>query len=90
MRAGTRSVALELTILANVLHLAVLKSNALTGRGRYSVAEDIRHCREVAASPAGLKQIEHWFLLWNEHGVADVICFLAYSGVRVGEALPLE
>ena len=94
MRAGTRSVDLELTILANVFHLAVrrglLKSNPMAGRGRYSVAEDIRHCREVAPSPAGLKQIEHWLRLRNEHGVADVVCFLAYSGVRIGEALPLE
>jgi integrase len=94
MRAGTRSVDLELTILANVFHLAVrrgtLKSNPLTGRGRYSVAEDIRHCREVAPTPEGLKQIEHWLRLRNEHGAADVVCFLAYSGLRIGEALPLE
>lgn len=94
MRAGTRSVDLELTILANVFHLAVrrgvLKSNPLTGRGRYSVASDIRHCREVAPTPEALKQIEHWLRLRNEHGAADVICFLAYSGVRIGEALPLE
>jgi len=94
MRAGTRSVDLELTILANVFHLAVrrgvLQSNPLTGRGRYSTAGDIRHCREVAPTPAGLKQIEHWLRLRNEHGAADIICFLAYSGLRIGEALPLE
>ena len=94
MRAGTRSVDLELTILANVFHLAVrrgiLKSNPLTGRGRYSVASDIRHCREVAPTPAGLKQIEYSLRARNEHGVADIVCFLAYSGLRIGEALPLE
>lgn len=94
MRKGTRSVDLELTILANVLHLAVrrgvLKTNPLVGRGRYSVAEDVRHCREVAPTPAGLKQIEHWLRSRNEHGVADVVCFLAYSGLRIGEALPLD
>jgi integrase len=94
IRAGTRSVDLELTILANVFHLAVrrgvLKSNPLTGRGRYSVASDVRHCREVAPTPAGLKQIEYWFRARNEHGAADVVCFLAYSGLRIGEALPLE
>ena len=94
MRAGTRSVDLELTILGNVFNLAVrrgvLKSNPLTGRGRYSVAEDIRHCREVAPTPEGLKQIEYSLRARNEHGVADVVCFLAYSGLRIGEALPLE
>jgi integrase len=94
MRAGTRSVDLELTILANVFHLAVrrgvLKSNPLTGRGRYSVAGDIRHCREVAPTPEGLKQIEYSLRARNEHGAADIICFLAYSGLRIGEALPLE
>src|SRR5665213_862157 len=94
MRAGTRSVDLELTILANVFHLAVrrgvLKSNPLTVRGRYSTAGEIRHCREVAPTPAGLKQIEYSLRARNEHGAADIICFLAYSGLRIGEALPLE
>lgn len=94
MRAGTRSVDLELTILANVFNLAVrrsvLKSNPLAGRGRYSTASDIRHCREVAPTPAGLKQIEHWLRLRKEDGTADVVCFLAYSGLRIGEAIPLE
>ena len=93
LRAGTRSVDLELTILANVLHLAVrrglLKSNPLAGRGRYSVAEQIRHCREVAPTPAGLNQIEFWLRARNEQGTADLVCFLAYSGLRIGEALPL-
>jgi len=94
MHSGTRSVDLELTILANVFHLAVrrgvLKSNPLTGRGRYSVASDVRHCREVAPTPAGLKQIEYWLRARNEHSAADLVCFLAYSGLRIGEALPLE
>ena len=94
LRAGTRSVDLELTILANVFHLAVrrgaLKVNPLIGRGHYSTAEDVRHCREVAPSPTGLKQVANWLRLRNEHGAADVVCFLAYSGLRIGEALPLE
>ena len=92
--ARTRSVDLELTILANVFHLAVrrgsLKTNPLIGRGHYSAAGDIRHCREVAPTPASLSQIEYWLRVRNEHGVADVVCFLAYSGLRIGEALPLE
>jgi integrase len=94
MKRGTRSVDLELTILANVFHLAVrrgvLKSNPLAGRGYFSTAEDIRHCREVAPTPESLKQIERWLRARNEHGAADLICFLAYSGLRIGEALLLE
>lgn len=94
LKKGTRSVDLELTILANVLHLAVrrgsLNSNPLVGRGRYSVAEDVRHCREVAPTPAGLEQVEHWLRARNEQEVADLVCFLAYSGLRIGEALPLD
>ncbi len=94
MKKGTRSVDLELTILASVFHLAVrrtvLKANPLAGRARYSVAEDIRHCREVAPTPAGLKQIEYWLRARNEQSAADVVCFLAYSGLRIGEALPLD
>ncbi len=94
MRVSTATVDLELTILGNVFNLAVrrtvLKSNPLVGRGRYSVAEDTRHCREVAPTPEGLKQIEYSLRARNEHGMADVICFLAYSGLRIGEALPLD
>jgi integrase len=94
MKQGTRSVDLELTILANVLSLGVrrgaLKSNPLNGRGRYSVAADIRHCREVAPTPDGLKQIEHWLRERDEQGAADLVCFLAYTGLRIGEALPLD
>lgn len=94
MKRGSRSVDLELTILANVFFLAirrgVLKSNPLANRSRYSVAEDIRHCREVAPTPQGLKQIEYWLRARDEHGAADVVCFLAYSGLRIGEAMPLD
>jgi integrase len=94
MKKGTRSVDLELTILGNVFNLAVrrgaLKSNPLAGKGRYSVAEDIRHCREVAPTPEGLKQIEYWLRGRDEQGAADVVCFLAFSGLRIGEALPLD
>jgi integrase len=94
MKKGTRSVDLELTILGNVFNLAMrrglLKSNPLQGRGRYSVAEDVRHCRETAPTPEGLRQIEYWLRERNEEGAADVVCFLAYSGLRIGEALPLD
>lgn len=93
-RVGTPSVDLELTILGNVFRLAVrralLKSNPLKGRGRYSSTEDIRHCREVAPTPEGLQQIERWLRARHEDDMADLLCFLAYSGLRIGEALPLE
>jgi integrase len=91
---GNRSVDLELTVLANVFNLAVrravLQSNPFVGRGRYSLASEVRHCREVAPTPEGLKKIENWLRARNEHAVADLVCFLAFSGLRIGEALPLE
>jgi len=94
MKNGNRSVDLELTILGNVFNLAVRRStlerNPLLGRSRYSQAAQIRHCREVAPTPEGLKQIEHWLRVREEHGVADLVCFLAYSGLRIGEALALD
>lgn len=93
-RVGAPSVDLDLTILANVFGLAVrrglIKSNPLKGRGHYSIADDIRHCREVAPTPQGLQKIERWLRTRNDDKMADVICFLAYSGLRIGEALPLE
>jgi integrase len=92
-KGGNRSVDLELTVLSNVFNFAVrrneLKSNPFAGRGRYSVASDVRHCREVAPTPEGLKKIEDWMRNGNENAVADLVCFLAYSGLRIGEALPL-
>ena len=94
MKKGTRSVDLELTILTNVLNLAtrrqVLRSNPLHGKARYSVAEQVRHCREVAPTPASLKLIENWLRGREDHAVADLVCFLAYTGLRIGEALPLD
>lgn len=90
---GKRSVDLELTVLSNVINLAVrrnvLKSNPFSGRGRYSIASDVRHCREVAPTPDGLKKIEAWLRERDERAVADLVCFLAFSGLRIGEALPL-
>src|SRR5262249_39594708 len=68
----------------------VLKANPLTGRGRYTSAAEVRHCREVAPTPQGLLQIEHWLRARKEHTVADVVCFLAYSGLRIGEAMPMS
>lgn len=93
-RGGKRAVDLELVVLGNALSLAarrgMLNSNPLKGRGRYTCASEVRHCREVAPSPEGLKRLETWFRGRQEHGVADLVCFLAYSGLRIGEALAME
>jgi integrase len=90
---GKRSVDLELTVLSNALNLAVrrniLKSNPLMGRGRYSVGSEVRHCREVAPTPEGLTQIVAYLRSHNEQAIADMVSFLAFSGLRIGEALPL-
>jgi len=93
-RGGKRAVDLELVVLGNALNLAVrravLSSNPLAGRGRYTSSSEVRHCREVAPTPEGLVKIETWLRGRNENSVADIVCFLAYSGLRIGEALALE
>jgi len=87
-------VDLELVVLSNALNLGLrlglLTTNPLAGRNRYTSAADVRHCREVAPTPVGLRAIEAWLRSREEHGVADVIHFLAFSGLRIGEALPME
>jgi integrase len=92
-RGGDRGVDLELTTLSNALRLAVrrgaLKANPLAGRTSYTVAENVRHCREVAPAPEGLAKITGWLQKRSELAVADLVAFLAYSGLRIGEALPL-
>lgn len=92
-KGGNRAVDLELQSLSNALTLAVrrglLKVNPLVGRGRYTCADDVRHCREVAPTPEGLQAITGWLRGRNETAVADVVQFLAYTGLRIGEALPL-
>ena len=93
-KGGDRGVDLELTTLNNALGLAwrrgQLKSNPLAGRTRYGVAARVRHCREVAPTPQGLLQIEHWLRARGEDETADLICLMAFTGLRIGEALPLE
>lgn len=93
-RGGKRAVDLELVVLSNALNLAVrrgvLNSNPLAGRSRYTCASEVRHCREVAPTPEGLDKIKSWFRGRNEDGMADVVCFLAYSGLRIGEGLAME
>jgi integrase len=93
-RGGDRGVDMELGVLTNALNLSVrsglLKANPLAGRGRYTTAEDIRHCREVAPTPEGLQQIVAWLRERNEPDVADAVSLMAYSGLRIGEALLLQ
>ena len=93
-RGGKRAVDLELTVLGNAMNLAVrrgvMKANPLVGRGRYTSGSEVRHCREVAPTPAGLQRIENWLRAREENAVADLVCFLAYSGLRIGEAMPLS
>ena len=63
-RGGKRAVDLELVVLGNALNLAVRRGvigkNPLAGRSRYTCASEVRHCREVAPSPAGLAKIDSW------------------------------
>ena len=92
-RGGKRVVDMELNVLGNALNLAVrrnvLKSNPLAGRGRYTSGAEVRHSRDVAPTPKGLPKIEGWLRARDENEVADFVCFLAYSGLRIGEALAL-
>ena len=92
-RAGTRLVDIELQTLGNALALAVrrgkLKVNPLLGRPRYHREEDTRHCRETAPTPEQLQVIETTLRQGSFMVEADCIMFLAFSGLRVREALPL-
>jgi integrase len=92
-RGGDRGVDLELTTLSNALKLAVrrgeLKLNPLTGRTAYTVSDTVRHCREVAPTPEGLAKIVKWLRDSKGPDLADLVSFLAFSGLRIGEALPL-
>ena len=93
-RAGTRIVDIELQTLANALALSVrrgkLKLNPLAGRPRYHSEEDTRHCRETAPTSQQLELIEAVLRQRSRIVEADCIMFLAFSGLRVREALPLK
>lgn len=92
-KGGDRIVDMELDCLSTVLHLArrrnQIKFHPLIGRGKFASASEIRHCREVAPTPEGLPMIESWFRQNGEHDMADLTCFLAFSGLRIGEGLSL-
>jgi integrase len=90
-RGGDRAVDLELIVLNNALQLAVrrghLKSNPLRDRGQYNDDSTIRHCREAAPTPEGLVRIVRWMVKQDYQQDADFTLFLAYTGLRIGEAL---
>ena len=92
--AGTRIVDIELQTLGNALALSVrrgkLKLNPLAGRPRYHSEEDTRHCRETAPTSQQLEVIEAALRKSSRIVEADCIMFLAFSGLRVREALALE
>lgn len=92
-KGGDRATDLELYTLSNVLSFGVrrarLTTNPILSRGRYTSADSIRHCREVAPDSEGLQAIIGWLRQRKETAVADLVAFLAYSGLRIGEAMPL-
>ena len=91
---GDRSVDLELIVLSNALRLAKrrgsLKAHPLVGRESYHDTTKIRHCREVAPTPDGLAAIERWLRMRGTDDLADLACFLAFTGLRIGEALAMD
>jgi integrase len=93
-RAGTRIVDIELQTLGNALALSVrrgqLKLNPLAGRPRYHAEEDTRHCRETAPTEQQLQMIDAALRQRSHIVEADCVMFLAFSGLRVREALTLK
>jgi hypothetical protein len=86
-RGGDRAVDLELVVLSNALELGVrrggLKSNPLANRGQYTDEAKVRHCREVAPTPAGLVMIVDWMVENDYQQDADLTEFLAYTALMI-------
>lgn len=93
-QGGDTAVDHELDVLSCAFHFArrrgLVRQHPLIGRGKYVSASDVRHCREVAPTREELHHIEQWLREKGEHEVSDLVCFLAYSGLRIGEALPVR
>lgn len=93
-RGGSRLVDLELGLVSNIFAYAVrrglLKSNPIAGRGRFGDPSLVRHCRDVSTTPSGLERITQWLAQNGLQQDADITHFLAYSGLRVSEALALR
>ena len=88
---GTRAVDIELCTLSSVFHLARrrgrIRNNPLQGRSSFVPAGDVKHCREFAPTPKELHDIEQWLRDQGRHDVGDFASFLAFTGLRIGEAL---
>lgn len=93
-KGGDRAIDLELTALSNVFALAVrrghLAQNPIQNRGKYDDESSIRHCREVAPTPEGLRAIARWMRKQGFSQDADQTEFLAYTGLRIGESLKVS
>ena len=92
--AHDKVIDLELQTLGNAFALAyrqeILRTNPLTGRPRYHSAKNTRHCREVAPTSQELVKIEQSLRQHGFETTADCVMFLAFSGLRINEALPLK
>ena len=90
-KGGHRAVDLELVVASNALSLAVrrgeLKANPFNLRGCYADPSTVCHCREHAPTPAELQLIRDWLQANSRPAYAHLTCFLAYSGLRIGEGL---
>jgi integrase len=92
-RAGDRSVDLELQSLGNAYSYAVrsekLKANPIADRTHYHSEKNTHHCREFAPKATELETIAEYL---RQHGFvveANLTLFLAFSGLRISEALRL-
>lgn len=93
-RGGDRAVDLELVVLGNAYRLSVrrgqLNANSIAGRGQYTDEDSVRHCRDVAPTPANLVLITTWLTENGYSSDAEFTEFLAYTGLRLGEALNIQ
>jgi len=93
-QAGNRIVDIELQTLSVVLDLSVRQQkihfNPLKNRTRYHREEETRHCREVAPTPQELLMIAKSLRRAGKEVHAACALFLAFSGLRINEALPLD
>lgn len=68
----------------------LLDENPLAARGQYTDESSVRHCREVAPTPEGLKLIVGWLDRNGYPQDADLAQFLAFTGLRIGEGLAVQ
>ena len=92
-RAGDAPVDIELQSLGNAFAFAVrsekLKANPLAGRTRYHSGKNTHHCREFAPKADELEAIAKHMRQHRFEAEANLTLFLAFSGLRISEALGL-